>query len=274
MATGSIDLALAKLADVAKWIAENPGYEKTYISVKAKTVGSAATPTDATNKYTVSLIAEKSDTTRVTLAYGDVAGDALDDGGFTLSQGILGGALEVSSGGLGITLGSGPVAANMEAEFELQGVDLNASLTVKNNDDGGSAALAKAFADAGFDFSDIAAGGHEVSFRTVTYNLYTHSPDGIDSITFGIVIDGVDSGRLQVTGAGFTLTKDGTTNLPTDPTAGSPLTGAGTAENPYKITFADGTTSIFTKPDGAAKGIKETLINFPISALRAFSTRI
>jgi hypothetical protein len=70
-----------------------------------------------------------------------------------------------TSNKLVITLNTTGDATGTKAEFKLEGVNLNGKVTVKNDDDGGSDLLAKALVDAGFDFSDVAAGGHEISFR-------------------------------------------------------------------------------------------------------------
>jgi flagellin-like hook-associated protein FlgL len=234
MAAGSIahSATLADIARITTWLGENPGYEKLYIGVEAKT----AAATSATADYTVSLIAEKGDGTRTTLAYKNVAtGTALTSGSFGLLNdgGVLSGAFTATN--LGITLGAGPVAVGDKAEFKLDGVDLNATVQVKNNDDGGSADLAIAMAAAGFDFSEITAGGHEISFRVTerTNSATTH-------VTLGIVIDGVHSGNLVLDGAAGTALLTPLPSAATSMISGSPPS--------YQITFVDGTSSIFTLP--------------------------
>jgi flagellin len=95
--------------------------------------------------------------------------------------------------------------------------------------------LAKAFADAGFSFSEIAAGGHEISFRVTERNTTT--------ATFGIVIDGKEDSRtLTLTSASFSLTLG---------TASTLISGSAAASDPYKINFKDGTSSTLTLPSNA-----------------------
>jgi flagellin len=241
IAAGSIDPDPTDAVAIVDWLINNPDYTKTYLRVEATDVsGDPNDATDVGNAYTVSLIAEKANGNRVTLASAaNVAGNALATGGFSFGtgSGALGDALTISASALGITA-TGSVAVGDAAEFQLEGVKLiGETLTVTNNDDGGSAALAKAFADAGVKFSDLEAGGHEISFRVIDRT-------GSTSITFGVVIDGEDSGTLEVTATnGFVLTSN------TTPPPINLISGTGTAADPYQIKFAaDSTSSAFTVP--------------------------
>jgi flagellin-like hook-associated protein FlgL len=241
--------ASASNAAIAKWIAGNTGYDEVYARIDITTVGNPTNAVVDANEYTISLIAKSSTNSslsEVTLASKVVKGGALTQTGDTYNPtadvtldggGVLSGALVFSKDfNLKFHDTSKPSEVGQFAEFKLQGVDLNAALKVTNDDDGGSKALAKAFADAGFDFSELTAGGHEISFRAVN-----RTGTGTD-LEFGIVIDGEeDKATMKVTAAGgFALTTTDSTHI----------SGAGTATNPYKIKFSDGTTSVLTMPGG------------------------
>ncbi|MDR1376568.1 MAG: hypothetical protein LBJ22_03575, partial [Synergistaceae bacterium] len=232
--SNTITIATGNESKVAKWLSENPGYENLYISVEATTIADSDDPADSSNKYTVSLIAEKADGTRVALASSTVDGDDLAAGGFALTDGTLGGAFDVTGLGIALTT-TESVTVGAKAEFKLGGVNLNGKVTVTNNDDGGSEALAKVFADAGFNFTSLTSGGHEISFRI------TKRDEDNQTINIGIVIDGVESAELELDGSSATpnLTLNSLSSSPSiQKIAGSP--------EYFEITFADGSTSRLT----------------------------
>jgi flagellin len=225
------------------------------LRVDITTVGD---PTDAEsedNYYTVSLVAKSSTNSSladVTLASRLYSGDELaqndtsvtgkdtiglkDNTKLVLTDGPLANAFTVSENFRFVLNGTEPAKVGEFAEYKLNGVNLNGALAIKINDDGGSDTLAKAFENAGFDFSDLTAGGHEISFRII------ERTGNSEDLTFGIVIDGKeDYATMTVTADdGFVLTTTGSERI----------SGTGVAGDPYKITFKDGTTSILTMPGG------------------------
>ncbi|MDR1977458.1 MAG: hypothetical protein LBQ42_01865, partial [Synergistaceae bacterium] len=172
-------------AIVAQWLGEHPGYDEVYLRVDVTAVGNPARADDVSNQFTVSLVAKSSTNNSlspITLAYADINGSLLQDDGVTDSGLLhLQADLDLDDGGplsgiftipgndlvFAFDVTAPATAAGQYAEYQLNGVNLNGAVTVTTNDDGGSALLARAFADMGFDFSDVTAGGHEISFRVI-----------------------------------------------------------------------------------------------------------